>query len=217
MDIVTKLDTLAEYHSQKDAIELKKRELLAEVKTPDEVIEIQRQAAAAVGSREAKAKANIEALRAETKAALDAVQIPDEVRELLAEIDRKRREITQESDRKNSEIVEELAEYRALSMRETEARTRQVFDDLATRKAEIEFEFSGAARAVDENIRALEDEIKADTENEGKTVKGKYFMAVYNRGRITWNTDMMEAWINDHPFLKSARKEGKPSISLRRI
>ena len=34
---------------------------------------------------------------------------------------------------------------------------------------------------------------------------------------ITWNTDMMEGWRETFPFLEKARKEGDPSVSLRRI
>jgi len=70
---------------------------------------------------------------------------------------------------------------------------------------------------VEDNIKKLEAEIKAEVKTGGTSVKGKYFHAVYVKGRVTWNTDKMDAWLVDHPFLKEARKEGDPSITLRRI
>ena len=68
-----------------------------------------------------------------------------------------------------------------------------------------------------ENIDALEKQIKDAVKALKKSVKGDFFHAVYVSGRITWNTDKMEAWRVDHPWLNDARKEGEPSITLRKI
>jgi hypothetical protein len=217
VDIVTKLDTLAEYHAQKDAIELHKRELLDDVRIPADVEAVVKNGMAQFANLDRDFRPVFNEINEETEAALAKIVIPDEIKAALALIDQSRRMVNENANLRRQQAQAKIEALKIELQAQIESQTRQVYNDVAARKAEIEAEFSGAAHAVDENIRALEDEIKADTEAEGKTVKGKHFMAVYNRGRITWNTDMMEAWINDHPFLKSARKEGKPSISLRRI
>lgn len=215
--IVANLDRLAEFHSQKDTIELKKRELLDDIKIPSEVEAVIKDGMDRMRLLDEAFQMEQKRYSAEIRAKLDAIVIPDEIKSVLAEIDAKRATILAEQQAHDAEIFEKTKQAKAKLQTEIEAQTRGVYDDVANRKAEIEAEFIGAANAVDENIRKLENEIKADTEQLGKTVRGRYFMAVYNKGRITWNTAIMEAWLNDHPFLKQARKEGKPSISLRRI
>lgn len=49
MDIETKLDTLAEFHAQKDAIELHKRELLDDVRVPADVEAVVKKRHGAIG------------------------------------------------------------------------------------------------------------------------------------------------------------------------
>jgi len=215
--IVANLDRLAEFHSQKDAIELQKRALLDDIKIPSEVEAVIKDGMERMRLLDEAFQTEQKRSSTEMRAKLDAITIPDEIKCALAEIDAKRAAILQEQQAYDAEMFEKIKQAKAKLQVEIETQTHLVYEDVANRKAEIEAEFIGAANAVDENIRKLENEIKTDTERFGKTVKGKYFMAVYNKGRITWNTGMMEAWINDHPFLKQARKEGRPSISLRRI
>jgi hypothetical protein len=215
--IVANLDRLAEFHSQKDAIELKKRELLDDIKIPSEVETVIKDGMERIRLLDETFQTEQKRYSADIRAKLGEIVIPDEIKSALAEIDAKRNAILAEQQAYDAELFERIKQAKANLQAEIEAQTRGVYDAVATRKAEIEAEFIGSANAVDENIQKLENEIKADTEQLGKTIKGKYFMAVYNKGRITWNTSMMEAWLNDHPFLKQARKEGKPSISLRRL
>ena len=256
MTIEQKLDALAEYHSQKDSIEAKKREMLNEVKTPDEVIDIQRQADEAMKYYDELMNAKLQRIRDEAEARLSEVQIPPEIRAALAEIDRKRKEIGESRDAKHSEIMT-ARNNRLFEMRqETERKTRQVFADLAQRKADIEAEFLGKAGAVDENIKALEAEIKAevikraaekladDIEADNLSVKSTMYHAVYTRGRVTWKAEKLDSVIkklaqitreidafvaNDQLgtirkmvsdaalAMMKARKEGEPSVALRKI
>jgi len=215
-EIIKKLDTLAEYHSQKDSIEAKKRALLEEVKVPDEVLEVQRKAQEKQLQAEKHAKYMAETLRMECDDKLRAIVVPDEVKALLMEIDHQRGLVLTYQREKESDYQKRLAEIRAEIYDETQAKTAQVYSELAARKREIEAEFVGQQNAVDENIKALEAEIKAATKAEGKTVKGKFFTAVYVKGRVTWNTDMLDGMITVIPQLGKARKEGEPSITLRR-
>lgn len=229
--IEEKLDALAEYYSQKDALELRKRELLDEVKIPDEIQQIVKAGMDKGREIDAEMKARIDAYNKTIDAEIAQVKIPDELKAALAEIDKQRAELMNkfsEFEEKRNEIeqqkrdnytyeVEQIKVIRDQLTAEVEAKTAKVYEDVRQRRIEIEIEFNGKADDAEENIKKLEAEIKADVKSEGKSVKGKFFHAVYVKGRVTWNTDKMDAWLVDHPFLKEARKEGEPSITLRRI
>jgi len=53
----------------------------------------------------------------------------------------------------------------------------------------------------------------------GKTVNGPglAFMAVYSKGRITWNSDKLEALGVEHPAILTAKSIGAPSVAIRAI
>ena len=231
MNIEQKLDQLAEFYSQKDALELRKRELLNEIQVPAEIEQIVKNGMARQAEMEANTRKAVDAQNEKLDQEIAAIVIPEELKAALAEIERQRNELMQKFDSVNVQrqtialkkrenetaAMEALAIRKRALLEEVEAQTRNVYDEINRRKDEIEFEFNGKANDADANIKKLEAEIKAEVKAEGKSVKGKYFHAVYVKGRVTWNTDKMDAWVIDHPFLKEARKEGEPSITLRRI
>jgi len=243
MEISEKLDILAEYYSQRDALELRKHELLNEIQVPAEIEQIVSEGVRLTQEIEIRSRARIAAYNKKIDDEVAAVKIPDELKAALAEIDKQREELmarfsdfekqrqeiaNQKHSNEAVEVEENQAQYDKIKT-EVESKTKKVYADIATRKNEIEIEFSGKADDVGKNIEKLEAEIKSDMkrhaaeklETDPKTkdlsVKGKYLHAIYVRGRVTWNTDKMDAWLIDHPFLKEARKEGEPSITLRKI
>lgn len=243
MDVKEKLDLLAEFHSKRDSLELEKRELLNEIQVPAEVEKIVNDGMAKIAAIDEGIRSGAKEYDAKIDAKLAAVVIPKEYQDELEEIDRARAEIVSkmgEVEAQKRAIRNEQAEFHAAmfdnsaklkqTLREQiELQTRDVYKQLDQRKAEIEAEFSGKAEDVAANILKLENEIRDDLKKEAAeklekdpkakdlSVKGKYFHAVYVRGRVTWNTDKMDAWVIDHPFLKEARKEGDPSITIRKV
>lgn len=229
--IQEKLDMLAEFYSQKDALELRKRELLNEIQVPAEIEQIVSDGMKMAQRIELDTRVRIEAYNKTIDAELAAVSVPAELKKALAELDAQRAELMSKfadvekqrqeiaGQKRSNEAVEleHLKADRTQLEEEVKAKTAKVYADIASRKNEIEIEFSGKAQDADENIKKLEAEIKAEVKAAGTSVKGKYFHAVYVKGRVTWNTDKMDAWVVDHPFLKEARKEGEPSITLRKI
>jgi seryl-tRNA synthetase len=212
-----KLDMLAEYYSQKDVLELNKRALLDDVKIPDEVLQVMNEGNARTQEYEANQRHIITKVNEECDAKLKEIVIPDEIKAALAEIDRQRALVEAYRNGKAAELRDAMMNKRNEIHAEVEAKTKDVYVQVAQRKSEIEAEFSGKAEDVEANIRKLEAEIKAEVKDGKKSIKGNFFHAVYVSGRITWNTDKMEAWLVDHPFLKDARKEGEPSVTLRKI
>jgi hypothetical protein len=88
--------------------------------------------------------------------------------------------------------------------------------EVLTRLDEIEAEFAqkelGATTAID----ALESEIKADTLAHGETVKASGFLAVWTKGRVSWDSKGLAGYAQVHPEVLEYRKEGEPSVTVRR-
>ncbi len=51
----------------------------------------------------------------------------------------------------------------------------------------------------------------------GKTVKGNFLMAVFNKGRVRWDSKALDGYSKSHPELLEFRKEGNPYASIRGI
>lgn len=82
---------------------------------------------------------------------------------------------------------------------------------------EIDVEFSAKFQAVDDNIATLTAEVKAEVLAAGNTVKGAHYMAVWNKGRVSWDGKKLDGMMSIIPALKDARKEGEPSVTLRKV
>src|SRR5689334_11679557 len=59
--------------------------------------------------------------------------------------------------------------------------------EVTARLAEIEAEFAGKEQTVSENIALIETAIREEVLRGGETVKGTQIMAVYVKGRVTWD------------------------------
>lgn len=89
--------------------------------------------------------------------------------------------------------------------------------DQVARLDEIEEEFSQKEEAASAAIGQLEEEIKDNTLSYGNTVKASSFLAVWSKGRVTWDNKGLSAYAQVHPEVLDYRKEGKPSVSIRRV
>jgi predicted nucleic acid-binding Zn-ribbon protein len=89
-------------------------------------------------------------------------------------------------------------------------------------------EVKAAVQAIDEEfqpaISALESEI-AETKRQierlvlelGQTVKSTRAIAVYNKGRVTWDNQALEGYAVAHPEVLTFRREGEPYITIRHL
>lgn len=117
------------------------------------------------------------------------------------------------------EMLDALAELQAQRDLIEMERARMVDAVLAPVRAEldaVEAEFGEKLISVSEKIVALSEEIKARVIECGKTVKGEHIIAVYNRGRVTWDTEALEGMARLIPQIAQARKEGAPMVILRK-
>ena len=214
--IKEKLDQLTEFESQRDLIEIKKRDLLDEVKIPAEVEAIMADGLKRINEVDNSFQPVMRAQREKVQAALALVVIPDEIKAQLAEIDKQRNLILEEDVKVMATIREQIDNARLELNAEVQAQTHQVYADVAQRKAEIEAEFAGSRRAVDENIEKLKAEIKAATKEIGYTVDGTNYQAIYVKGKKTWNSKRLDVYVERNPEIKSCYDVGEPSVTIRR-
>lgn len=68
-----------------------------------------------------------------------------------------------------------------------------------------------------DKITRIENEIREEALNSGETVKGRHLIAVYSKGRVSWDTDILDKLSERYEDIGLARSEGKPSISIRKV
>lgn len=224
------LNTLAEFHAQKDSIDAQKAAMLEEVKIPTEIQNVVKEGTRLISALSDEFQGKSKAIEAEASALLSGVKIPDEVREIMAKIDAERDAIQKKASEQKALEYSRIKERESAIRAEIDAETKAIFDAVAQRRADIEAEFSGKLSAVNANIAKLEKEIKDATKEHGASVKGDFFHAVYVSGRVTWATEKMDgilsgltALCESMPVLtglvtemKKSRKQGEPSITLRK-
>lgn len=121
------------------------------------------------------------------------------------------------TQQKLDRLAEYYAERDALELRKAEVIAQAIPGEYLKALDDINAEFSGKAQAAADNIAALEAEIKGDVLQGGETVKGAFFMAVWNKGRVSWDGKKLEGMMAIIPGLRDARKEGEPTVSLRKV
>lgn len=114
--------------------------------------------------------------------------------------------------------LSELYAQRDLSTLEKQRMIDEILTaEIKAKIAEIEAEFSGKSEAVSEKIAALEAEIKEAVKLNGASVKGQFLQAVFTKGRVSWDNKSLDGYLKAHPELAEFRKEGEPSVSLRKF
>ncbi len=126
-----------------------------------------------------------------------------------------------------SEKLDQLAEFQflrdAIVLRKQELIDSILAPEIKTKLEEIEVEFSGQVEAVEQMMVELSEQIKTEVLKEGASLKGRYLQAVYQKGRVSWDTKRLEGLMMVIPQVAEARREGEPSalcqdgISIRRI
>lgn len=89
--------------------------------------------------------------------------------------------------------------------------------ELRAQVSAIDEEFAEKYRGLGKNIDDIETEIKNEVLTLGTSVKGELLQAVLSPGRVTWNTKALEGFMTAFPELAKFRKEGLPSVAIRRV
>jgi outer membrane murein-binding lipoprotein Lpp len=241
MNISQKLDQLHEYQEQIIYLELQKQELLDQVKVPAEVLAAQDEANKARQAIDSEFYKHEKARDEVKKIMLSEVkdpEMPPEFIAALAEARQKREEIEAQFSQDRTLYQQGAAAAKAKIDAGLQFKIQDVYNQVALRKQEINAEFSEKASGAEENITLLTAEIKQEVKAHGESVKGHYLHAIYIKGRVTWSTDALEGvYFTLHKVmnmvasmpeiqdvvsgiiqaLTKARKEGEPSITIRKI
>lgn len=241
--IQEKLDQLAEFETQATVLELDRQKLIDQVKVPAEVLSAQEEANRRRQEIEAQFWKRQKAAQEEAQLLLAEIKDPEMPPEFVAALDKARQhraDIRNELEAKIERDRQKMAAAKAEIDQQLTANVAEVYKQVEQRKLDINTEFEEKSAAVTENIEKLKEQIKSDTEKFGDTVKGKFFQAVFSKGRTTWTTDTLDnvffALASLYSLLKEygkpeligrvesiigdmtkARKVGKPSISIRKV
>jgi hypothetical protein len=79
----------------------------------------------------------------------------------------------------------------------------------------LDMEYRPILEATDENIAALENEIKTDVLLHGESISGGSYRATFTHGRVSWDNEGMNKYAGAHPEVLQFRKQGQPIVTLR--
>ena len=96
-----------------------------------------------------------------------------------------------------------------------ESKRAEVMKQIQAELDALDFEYKPILDATEENIAALENEIKTDVLLYGETVSGGSYRASYTQGRVSWDNEGMTEYAASHPDVLQFRKQGQPIVTLR--
>lgn len=117
---------------------------------------------------------------------------------------------------KLNQLAEMYARRDAERLAYEELRNKIIPQEIKEQLAEIDAEYAGSQEAVNNNIQALETEIKTEVASVGSSVKGDHIQAVYTKGRVSWDTKALDGYATAHPEIAQFRKVGEPSVAIRK-
>lgn len=117
------------------------------------------------------------------------------------------------------EKLDRLYELKTV-MTETEERKQAEIDMILTPEIlaqveEIRKKWADTTESMTAEIAELEADIKADVLSGGETVKGARLMAVWNKGRVSWDGKKLDGMRALIPQLDTARKVSEPTVTIR--
>lgn len=125
------------------------------------------------------------------------------------------------SEQEIKELLDKLADLYcakdAIMLQKQDVIDSILTPEIKAKLAEIDAEFEDKALAVNDTIASLEAEARTAVLEHGTTVKGAYLQAVWNKGRVSWDTKSLDGYMAAHPEVSAFRKVGEASVSLRKI
>jgi hypothetical protein len=117
--------------------------------------------------------------------------------------------------------LDELADLQlgqdAIRLRKQEEIDLIITPEIKERLAEIDAKYQGEMESIQSRISVLDYDIRQAVLKLGESIKGSRLHAVWNKGRVSWDTRALDGYSKAHPELNEFRKEGEPSISIRPV
>ena len=115
---------------------------------------------------------------------------------------------------KYSDVVLKKA---ALESKKQELVDKVITPEIKAQLADIDAEFSEVEAMLNRELTEAEAEVKQAVLETGDTVRGSTHMAVFSKGRVSWDTKMLDGLALVMPQLAEAKTVGQPSVSIRLI
>ena len=96
-----------------------------------------------------------------------------------------------------------------------ETKRNEILKEIQAELDALEAEYKPFLERAEENIAALENEIKTDVLLYGESVSGGMYRATFTQGRVSWDNEGMAKYAAVHPDVLQFRKQGSPVVSLR--
>jgi hypothetical protein len=96
-----------------------------------------------------------------------------------------------------------------------ETKRKEILKQIQPELDALDAEYKPVLETAEENLAALENEIKTEVLLYGESVAGGVYRACYTQGRVSWDNDGMARYAALHPDVLQFRKQGQPSVSLR--
>ena len=87
--------------------------------------------------------------------------------------------------------------------------------DLKSDLSALKAQFDADNALLTENIAHLEEDIKTAVLQAGETVKTEKISAIWNKGKTTWDSRLLDGYAVAHPEILQARKVGNPTVSFK--
>jgi hypothetical protein len=114
-------------------------------------------------------------------------------------------------------LTELYAQRDLLAIDRKRAEQAAIPPEVANALTDIAIEYGPKEATVTDKIAELEEAVKQVVLTEGTTVKGGALQAVYAKPRVTWDTKGLDGLIVAIPELMRFRKNGQPSVSIRKV
>lgn len=83
--------------------------------------------------------------------------------------------------------------------------------------ADIHAEYDQTIADINAAVGVLESQVKDAVIQHGATVKADNLMAVYVSGRVSWDDKGLNGYALAHPEITTFRKQGEPSVTIRKV
>lgn len=96
-----------------------------------------------------------------------------------------------------------------------ESKRAEILKQVQAELDALDLEYKPILETTEENIAALENEIKTEVLLYGESVAGGSYRATFTRGRVSWDNEGITKYAESHPDVLQFRKQGQPIVTLR--
>ena len=120
-----------------------------------------------------------------------------------------------------TELLEALTELQAqidlLKLDKADTLDKVIPPEIKEAIEAVNAEFDEQITAANSKFSEIEAAVKYAVCENGENAKGGAYQAVFNKGRVSWNTKQLEGLMIAFPRLAEARKQGDPYVTLKRV